>query len=353
MYKKRPILIIGGGHQGMAMAAHFALSGEQVYLWNRSENTIIDILKNGTVECTGIITGTARIEKISCDISEVFCDTIMMTVPAFAHQNIAQLLAPIVTHNTKIILNPGRTYGALEFRRALKRAGCKEFPQIAETQTIVYTCRRTHKNNVEIYALKDNVKIAALSNESLSDIINIIPACIRSHFVTCNSTIYTSLGNIGMVLHCAPVLMNIGWIESSETKFKYYYEGISQTIAFFLEKIDNERIMIAQKLGYHIDSVTNWLESTYHIHENSLYDCLRNNNSYKEIDAPKTLNHRYLEEDIPYGLVPLEQTGKIIGVNTPCVSLIIELASAIQNKNYRALGRYITEEELKEICKYS
>ncbi len=64
----------------------------------------------------------------------------------------------------------------------------------------------------------------------------------------------TSLGNIGMVLHCVPVLMNIGWIESEKTKFEYYYDGISKSIADVLEKIDSERIVIAKAMGINIES---------------------------------------------------------------------------------------------------
>lgn len=351
MNKREPILVLGGGHQGLAMAAHLALSGERVRLWNRSVGNIKEIVKTNIISCTGIVKGEAWIERVSCDIKEVISDVIMVTVPAFAHKDVARMLAGIVGDNTKIILNPGRTFGALEFKRELKAAGCKTNPKIAETQTIVYTCRRDEKNKVEIYALKNDVDIAALRYEDLADIIEAIPKCIRGHFTARKSVVNTSIGNVGMVLHCAPVLMNIGWIESKVAEFKYYYDGISKSIAKFLEKLDKERVMVAETLGYEVESVKEWLEVAYHVEGESMYECIRNNLSYRNIDAPKTINHRYLEEDIPYGLVPLECTAKILNVQTPYVSLIIDLASAVRDKDYRAIGRRIAEEELRDICK--
>ena len=261
------------------------------------------------------------------------------------------MLAPIVTDETIIILNPGRTFGALEFKRTLKEAGCTCNPKIAETQTIVYTCRRNENNRVDIYALKDEVDIAALRYEDIADIVEAIPKCIRGHFVVRKSIVNTSLGNVGMVLHCAPVLMNIGWIESRVAEFKYYYDGISKSIAGFLEKIDRERVQVAEALGYEVESAKEWLRATYHVEGTSLYDCIRNNESYRSIDAPKTINHRYLEEDVPYGLVPLERTAKLCGIETPNVSLIIDLASAVRNKDYRKLGRGIILDEIQELCR--
>ncbi len=331
------------------MAAHLAIAGERVKLWNRSANNVRSILERGIIKCTGVVEGDAEIENISCNIEEVFCDVIMVTVPAFAHRDIAKMLAPLVGDDTKIILNPGRTFGALEFESVLKQFGCKSHPKIAETQTIVYTCRRDGANKVEIYALKNAVSIASLKTEDLSCIMNAIPQCIRKYYVKEKSIVKTSLENVGMILHCAPVLMNIGWIESKVAEFKYYYDGISKSIAGFLEKMDKERIMVAKTLGYEIPSVKEWLEVTYHVGGTSLFECLQNNVSYRNIDAPQTIEHRYLDEDVPYGLVPLENVGKIVGVATPHISLIINLASAIREKNYRKIGRRIAERDLKRI----
>ena len=67
-----------------------------------------------------------------------------------------------------------------------------------------------------------------------------MPESLKKYFSVENNIARTSLANIGMILHCAPVLMNIGWIENGKVAFKYYYDGISQTVAKYIEKMDDE-----------------------------------------------------------------------------------------------------------------
>ena len=85
--------------------------------------------------------------------------------------------------------------------------------------------------------MKNDVEIASIGKNDLEYIISRIPMCIRKYFKPVKSTVITSLSNVGMILHCAPVLMNIGWIENKKTAFKYYYDGITPSIASFLEKM--------------------------------------------------------------------------------------------------------------------
>lgn len=180
----------------------------------------------------------------------------------------------------------------------MKNCGVVELPHIAETQTIVYTCRRSDKNSVTIFALKEGVKIASIAKDDLNYILAAIPECIRWYFIKSNSVVETSMTNVGMVLHCAPVLMNIGWIESEKTEFKYYYDGISKSVATFLEKIDSERIAVAKALGEDIESVKHWLERTYSTSGNNLFETIQNNASYREIDAPPTINCTWGVQDL-------------------------------------------------------
>lgn len=332
-------LVIGGGHQGLAMAAHLALNGEKVNLWNRTLSHIQDVYRTRNITCMGEVEGLASINKVSDNIDEVWSDIVMVTTPAIAHKDIAKLIANKVTDNTVIVLNPGRTLGALEFSIELKKAGCSSNPKIAETQTIVYTCRRDLSNSVTIFALKNDVMIAALDNSYIYEIMAAIPECIRKNFTIVDSYIKTSFGNVGMILHCAPMLMNVGWIESEIADFEYYYDGISKSVAKFLEKLDSERLSVAKCLGYNLESTKEWLERSYGVAGKNLYECIINNPHYKGIYAPKSIHHRYLEEDIPCGLVPLEYVANQKGIETPLTTLIINMANAVMEKDYRAIGR--------------
>ncbi len=348
-----PYLIIGGGHQGIAMAAHFALNGEKVYLWNRTPDHIKCIYDNHRIMCKGVVEGCAYIDKVSSDINKVISSTIFVTTPSTAHCDIAKMLAGLVDNDSVIFLNPGRTFGAIEFRKVLLENGCKVNPVIVETQSIVYTCRKESEDVSNIYALKDNVKMAAVGMPvDKKAIINRIPQCIRKRFTFVDSVLETSLGNVGMILHCAPVIMNAGWIESDKHEFRYYYDGISRTIGRILEEIDMERVAVAKKMGITTPSLIEWFSDAYGVYGDSVYECIQNNDYYREIDAPKTLAHRYLDEDVPNGLVPVEYLGKDLGVNVDTITLIINMAILIRKVDYRCSGRKFNAKEIEEYgCK--
>lgn len=344
----KEVFVCGGGHQGLSMSAHLALNGVKVTLWNRTSEHIKEVIDTSEIFCDGVVNGIAKVSKASSVMSEVISDFVMVATPSSAHRDVARQLAPFVHKDMIIVLNPGRTFGAIDFANELKRCGVNDMPYIAETQTIVYTCRRSDKNNTTIFALKDDVKIAALNPKDIDFILSKMPECLRPYFSPEKSVGYTSFSNVGMVLHCSPVMMNIGWIESDKVDFKYYYDGISQSVADFLQKVDVERISVARAAGFNIESVADWLKRTYKISGNSLYECIRNNTSYKEIDAPPTIYCRYTLEDIPNGLVPIEFLGKELNVPTPNITTIINLASSVLNHDFRCEGRKISENELKK-----
>lgn len=345
---KSRILICGAGHQGLTMSAHLAFCGVNVMLWNRTAENIKKIAETKEVKISGIINGISKIDHVSSNISEIISDVVMVTTPSSAHQDIARELAPFVHKDMVIILNPGRTFGAIDFANSLIKMGVKELPHIAETQTIIYTCRKNSVDGVTIYALKRGVKIAAIKGSNINYILSRIPECIRGYFTPTESVLSTSLSNVGMILHCAPVLMNIGWIESPDVDFKYYYDGITPSISCFLEKMDSERLEISSAMGCPVESVTEWLKRVYHVEGNSIYECIKNNNYYKEIDAPPTLQCRYIFEDIPNGLVPIEKIGHEFNISTPNISIIIDLANSVMNTNFREIGRSYNMREISQ-----
>ena len=155
--------------------------------------------------------------------------------------------------------------------------------------------------------------------------------------------IETSIGNVGMIMHCAPILLNTGWVESENDDFNYYRTGISKTIAHYIEKMDNERIAVAKALGHPIESAMEWMKRTYDLEGDTLYAVIQNNAAYATISAPRSLNHRYITEDIPTGLVPLEAVGKELGLEMKAISLIIDLASALMEIDFRKEGRNLHE----------
>lgn len=335
------VTVIGAGNSGLAMAAHISMSGHEVTLWNRSYLPIETLMQTKKIYCTGEISGEIDIHCVTDDISIALQnpDLVLITTPASSHKELARLVAENIGCSCVIVLNPGRTFGALEFEHIYKEHNTLHTQIVAETQTIIYTCRKTASDAVNIIAFKDSVLIHSSNTAKPDDIIQLLPTCLRQYFVPAKSMIETSIGNVGMILHCAPMILNCGWLENTRSQFKYYRDGITPTIASFIEQIDRERVLLSTVLGHTVESAIEWMKRTYHVDGETLYECVQNNTAYETIDAPKTLHHRYILEDIPCGLVPLEAVGLKLGLTMCYTSLVIEMASRLMKIDFRAHGR--------------
>ena len=270
----------------------------------------------GGIKLSGVLEGLYEPELMTTDMAQAVQDAelILVTVPASAHHAVIEAMGPHLRDDQIIVLNPGRTCGALMCRNLLRAAGVTADVTIAETQTIVYTCRKTAPDTAAILTFKNDVQLAALRPSRTGRVLQALPECVRTRFRPADNVLETSLGNVGMILHCSPMLFNAGWIETTKTQFKYYYEGITTSIAAFLELIDQERLAVGERCGITTPSVAEWMRRVYGVRGTNLYECVRDNACYREIDAPPTLQHRYLLEDIPTGLVPLEAIGRALDV---------------------------------------
>jgi opine dehydrogenase len=56
------------------------------------------------------------------------------------------------------------------------------------------------------------------------------------------------------------------------------------------------------------------------------------------IKAPPTLDHRYLHEDVGWGLVPWAELGSSLGVRTPLMDGLITVGSHLAGRDYRSEG---------------
>lgn len=333
--------ILGAGNGGQTFAAHLKSQGHYVHLWNRSTE-ILDVLKKQKkIVLNGALNLTSFPDILTTDINRAIhdVDIIFIVIPSNAHKEVAKLLAKEINPNQTIILNPGRTCGALEFREVLKRNHCTHLPLIIETQSLLYTCRMVQPGRINVYAMKKHNCIATFNENQIPNELKKELGSLYPGLKIAPNTLYTGLDNIGAILHPAPVLLNTGWIENRQSFFAHYYGGISRSIANLLEKLDQERITIAGAYDVQISSVKEWHESTYGIAGRDLYETLQNNSKYASIDAPYSIKHRYVTEDVSTGLVPLSELAKPVNIPTPTMDLIINLANTLLQCNFRETGR--------------
>jgi opine dehydrogenase len=327
------------------MAAHLALMGFPVTMYNRTFDHIEVIKKRGGIELESDEEGAhgfGRLHRVTSDIAEAVnkAEMIMVVVPSSAHADIAKTVAPHLTDGQIIILHPGRTCGALEFNKALHDAGCIANITIAEAETFIYASRSDGPAQARIFRIKEAVPLAALPAIRTSDVLQKINEAYPQ-FIDGVNVLHTGLNNMGAIFHPALTLLNIGWIEATHGDYQFYIEGVTPSVARMLEVLDRERVTVASSLGLRARTAMEWLQLAYDTTGEDLHDAIHNQPGYYGIKAPSTLSHRYIFEDVPMSLVPIASLGERYGVSVRGMESMIRVACIVHRTDYWRRGRTI------------
>jgi opine dehydrogenase len=324
------------------MAADLAARGHRVSLYNRTAERIAEMALRGEIElerengmsCVG------KLAAVTSDMGEALADSdvVMVVVPASGHRDIARLAAPHFRDGQIVILNPGRTGGALEFRQIIDRVGCSVDVIVAETGTFIYASRSIGPAQARIFRRKNTVPLAALPASRTGNVLEAV-CDVYPQFIPARNVLHTSLDNMGAIFHPALTLLNSGWIERTKGDFQFYIDGVTRTTSRVLEVLDRERVTVAAALGVDARSALRWLRDAYSARGDRLYEAIQANPGYQGIMAPRNLRHRYMFEDVPFSMVPLASLGEHFGVTTRAIDAMVRLASVAHGTDYTQRGR--------------
>jgi opine dehydrogenase len=321
------------------MAGHLGLHGVPVRLYSAFEEEIIPIREQGGVTLQGSIEGFGPVELATTDPARVvgWADLILVVVPANVHRVMAETCAPFLRDGQILVLNPGRTGGALEFASVLSHLHVRCQVRVAETQTLIYACRLAAPARVQILGVKRQVLLSAFPARDTEAVLEAITP-LYPQFRGASSVLETSLDNIGAVFHPATVVLNAGRIEARES-FEFYHD-MTVSVTSVLEAVDRERLAAAAAFGITLDSARQWLLKSYEgVEGDSLHECIHSNRAYRGIKAPTSLEVRHILEDVPTGLVPIASLGTLAGVPTPTSRAIVDLCGVLLERDFWQEGR--------------
>jgi opine dehydrogenase len=325
------VAILGAGNGGLALAGYLAQQGHQVALWNRSAERIAPVAKLGGIRLTlpgsSPVVANIRIATSDMGAAVAAARLVLVAVPASAHADIAEACAPHLRDGQTVLLLPGRTGGALAFRRKLHEAGCHARIFLGEANTFPLAARNVGPAAAVVFGAKSEVRAAALPARRTAELLAawrpLLPMLRPAR-----SVLHTGLANVGAILHPIITLLNAGRIARAES-FDFYTEGVTSRVAAVLAAADTERIRVARAFGVATSSLQEWIATAYCHHANSVQAAVGGNPAYVGIKAPVTLEHRYLLEDVPTGMIPLIELADAAGVAAPMLHSLVDGARSI------------------------
>jgi opine dehydrogenase len=334
------ITVLGAGAGGTAVAFDCAAHGHTVRLFDFEQfpENIAAIAAQGGINAEGDIAGFGKIAYSGHDIDAALqgAELIYVVGPAYSTEPFGEAVAGKLVAGQTVIVTPCSCGGALAFKRKAGLAIDDESVRVAETSTLHYAVRLIEPGKIRVFLkLKAGNLLAALPGSHTGAILDYI-ADVYPSMEAADSVLQTSLQNANPIIHPAVTLSNAARIELTGGDFLFYEEGVSDSVGRLIEALDLERIAMGKKLGLEVlpDPVMGMRQG--YMLEANYGSAYREAPGFRGIAAQPQLNHRYLHEDVGYGLVFMSTLGRQIGVATAGMDAIIDVASIVMARDYRA-----------------
>ena len=327
------VAVLGAGNGGVASAFDFAQHGHEVSLYAAPEygTTSSRWTRPAASPRTAIWRASPPIRYSGHDAGEAMAGAELVVVvgPAYGTEPLAAEAAPHLTDGMAVLICPGSCAGAIAFKRAAGLELEDDACVVGETSTLPYAVRVTGPGVINVFLkLSTGVYLAGLpraGTDRLYDLVkDVWPAVEKA-----DSVLQTTLQNGNPVIHPAVTLLNAGLLERTGGDFLFYEDGVTEGVGRLIEAVDAERQAIARALGVTVLSEPAiGVKQGYMLEENysTGYSTAP---GFLGIGAQPQLDHRYLTEDVGYGLVFLSDLAARLGIATPVMDSVIAIASVV------------------------
>lgn len=339
------VTVLGAGHGGIAMAGDLTLAGHEVRLAalpDHASNLQLLMAFGGImvegITSSGAPPGFAKPALMTTDVGKAIrgAEVVMVVVPAFGQQPYMRALIEQGETGQIVVFNPGK-FGTLAFAKMLREAGRSNDFLIGETSSFIFAAKTKGLGHVNIKAAKEELPFAALpavrTAEALWTLTDLYPQLSPSMGV-----LQTSIDAPGLIIHPISTLMNMSRIEQIGPYRNSHYD-ITPSVGRIMEEVDRERMEVARLLCRETYSFMDTMQVLYKVRGESAYDMMYQISAHNVQMSPDSLHHRYVTEDIPYGLATIASIGRQIGVAVPRIEAIVNLACMANAEDYWSIGR--------------
>lgn len=328
--------IIGCGSTGLALAAHLMQRGVTVQsMVDQSHALLVRLRQSRKISLTGLLGAGDYPPPLYTDdyASLVGCDVIFVATTADRHFSVARLLAPVLQPGQLCVLATGYVNGAAAFASALSSAGAAVAEEsVVALNTTPHLSYAPGDGRVHIAAIKTWFEVSAAtqaaSKEAAARMSPWFPAATPARH-----QLASSLNNPNPIAHVPAAVLNA--VPASReahglvAPFGAFHLGDfgAPALEALRNVLDAERLAVMRALGL----------GAHHVGRND-FGLRAYGPGARETDPPRvgpTFQRRFVTEDVPCGLVPIESLGQWTGVQTPSISALISLICALEGRDFR------------------
>lgn len=321
------IAVLGGGHGSYAAAADLAAQGHELRLWRRDAQAFAPVLHSQSIRLKDVNGArSVRLALATTDIGAALrgAELVLLPVPATAQADISLAMAPHLERGQVVFCPPG-TFGSYAMAKIVRAAGSTPAVSFAETGTLPYLARKHAPDEIAITIRAKRLPVGVFPAQRTQAALEVIRRAYPAvHPI--EDALSAALMNAGPVIHPPLILMNAGPLEHFE-RWDIHNEGTQPSIRRVTDALDAERIAVREALGY---APTHYPLRDHYTTDKWMYgdahDRLTESGDWRERIDLRT--HRYMREDVAYGLAFLVSVARWAGVAAPVAGGLLAIASA-------------------------
>ena len=332
------VAVIGAGNSARALSAYLSQLGHNVSLLTRTSNKIPTIFERRSVVATGKIQGEFKLNKVGTDAASIIPENeiIFVATVTGAYPEVARNIAPHLKPNHKIILFSGKLGGVLEFANVLAECGAPAIP-VLETDAL-FACRAQDDESIWIRGHKQWTLYSAQDRSTTEEYRDLVESFFPG-LSSAKNLIERGLTDFGAAAHAPIVIANMNRVDRADP-FLFYYEGLTERTVVILEQIETEFRAIVEAYGGSLIPMKDLLFRYYGCEDRStLLTSMQSVPNYRHSQAPASLDHRFLIEDVSCTLVPAQQFARLAGIETPVIDAVVTFACLLSGVDCKKQGR--------------
>jgi opine dehydrogenase len=328
------VAIVGSGGIARGYAALLQSRGHEPVLWSPSGAAQRDFGASASLTATGKIEATMPLSiAAACAEAASSAKVIIVAVQANGFRATLDELAGCLRDDHVVIISAHCSFAALYLHQLLARRGIA-IP-IAAWATTALTARKSGPKSVHISGLRNKLDVATLPRARAADALSVCCELFGDRFEEREDVLAIMLSNLNPPAHMANMLGNLTRAEKGEDWSNY--GSITESVGRIIQALDAERLALAAAFGLKVRTIQDHYALSFDVARGPVSEMSAAVNAKRkpELLGPKSLDTRFITEDTPFGLVPLEKLGALIGSPTPLHSAGIELFNAICARDFR------------------
>ena len=344
MIKSKRVGLAGAGSIALGTAALLVDQGHDPMLWSPSGSGTVGLDGEITAEGALELNFNPRIAKSAKDLVDEN-DVLIIALPAYGHKTVMDALAPHIRMEQQVIVSSHASMGALYLMRLLKARNVTV--PITAWGTTVVTGRRQNGPVVRVNTVRSRVDLCTIPETQSDCALTMCQSLFGDRFQPRAGLLAVSLSNLNPQNHLGIALGNITRMERGEVWSQG--QNVTPKIGRLLERLDLERLAIADALGLQVKTIFEHFHLSFHVPMASI--SAMNQQMHEKGNGgtgPATSDSRYVTEDVPYGLQLTAVLGRLVARPAILHEAGIAMFSAMYDRDFARENALLTALQLEQ-----